>query len=362
MIPIARPWLPPLEEYVRLLEEIWHSRMLSNFGELSQRLERAAEAYLGAHHVLATSSGDAGLIITLRALDLPEGAPCFMSDFTFNSTINAALWNRLRPVLVDIDRSTLNLSPGALEGCMERNPQPGVVLATHVFGNPCDTGALKQAASAHGSYLVFDAAHGYGSRRDGRHVGTFGDAEVFSLSGTKPVTTAEGGLISTPHGWLAGRVRFLRAYGFQSDYISEYVGINAKLSELHAALGLLTLPEIEVATRRRHEIRALYLQELEGIASGQGVRSEDRSTFKDVVLNLGSSRADVESALTQADIQAKRYFVPLHTMDIYSAYGEGPYINSDHAYAETLCVPAFTEISDETVKQICSCIQSAARG
>lgn len=360
MIPIVRPWLPPLEDYVDLLREVWDTRMLSNFAEFSQRLEQLARNYLGSPNVLATSSGDIALIVTLRALDLPEGSPCFVSDFTFNSTINAALWNRLRPVPVDIDPQTLNLSPGELKRAMQRHPAPGVVLATHTFGNPCDADELAIAAAAHRSFLVFDAAHAYGSLRDGRHVGTFGDAEVFSLSGTKLVTSAEGGLVSTRHDWLADRIIYLRAYGFQHDYVSRYVGMNGKLSELHSALGVLTLPHVETVVDRRKDIVAHYLRELEGIALGQQVRSEDRSTYKDVALDFGEIRADVEAALTREGVQVKRYFVPLHSMDLYARYADGEYPGSSRAHAQILCVPAFIDIDSGTVQRICDTIQRVA--
>ena len=345
-----------------LLREVWDSRMLSNFAEFSQRLEQQARDYLGSLNVLATSSGDVGLIVTLKALDLPEGSPCFVSDFTFNSTINAAIWNRLRPVLIDIDPRTLNMSPRRLKVAMQRHPTPGVVLATHTFGNPCDTDALAAAAEAHRSYLVFDAAHAYGSLRNGRHVGTFGDAEVFSLSGTKLVTCAEGGLVSTRHDWLADRVIYLRAYGFQHDYISKHVGINGKLSELHSALGVLTLPQVETAVERRQHVVGHYLRELEGIALGQQVRSEDRSTYKDVALDFGEIRADLEAALTREGVQVKRYFVPLHTMNLFKHYADGEYPGAAQAYSRVLCLPAFVDIDKQTVQRICNIIKGTAKG
>lgn len=356
MIPITRPWLPPLDEYVALLEEIWDTRMLSNFSDFSMRLERIALGYLGSPHVLAVASGDLGLMVALRALGLPEGATCFVSTFTFNSTINAALWNRLSPVLIDIDPDTFNMSPLSLQDAMERHRGPGVVLATHVFGNPCDHTALEQAARSHGSYLVYDAAHGYGSIDAGHKVGTLGDADVFSLSGTKLVTSAEGGLVSTPHEDIAQRVRYLRAYGFQNDYMSKFVGVNGKLSELHSALATLTLPRVEEMIARRHQIVFRYRENLGNAVGWQLVREGDRSTYKDVALRLGSRSELVENALTRIGVQTKRYFVPLHHMEPYEPAAYGPLPVADEVHSSVLCVPAFNDLSDHSIDEICSVI------
>ena len=251
MIPITRPALPPLAEYVRLLERIWSTKMLSNFAEHTAALEAMATEYLGAACVLTVSSGDVALILAMRALQLPPRTRVLVPSFTFNSTVNAILWNDLRPVFVDIDPDTLNVDPADVERKIDG---AGAILATHVFGNPAAVDELARIAGGAGARLIFDAAHGYGTLRNGRHVGTFGDAEVFSLSGTKPVTSAEGGLFATSNPELAERFRYLRAYGFQYDYHSRYVGLNGKLSELHAALGLLTVARIEdaLAARRVH--------------------------------------------------------------------------------------------------------------
>lgn len=351
-VPFFRPELPPLDAYVAELRHIWDSRMLSNFATYSQRLEALAADYLGSGHVLAVVSGDIGLVLTLAALELPAGAPAFVSDFTFNSTVNAAVWAGLRPVLVDIDPTTFTMSAEALADAVGRHPEPGVVLATHTFGNPCDHERLRAVADRSGCALVYDAAHGYGSRRSGTPVGVLGDAEVFSLSGTKLVTSGEGGLISTPHDWLAERLTYLRGYGFHHDYISKFVGLNGKLSELHAALGVLTVAGVEEAVARRHAIVAGYRAVLGDQVGWQAVRPVDRSTYKDVALVLGEARGRVEAALTAAGVATKRYFVPLHTMPLYAPYAEGPLPASAAVHATSLCVPAFNDLSDATVERI----------
>lgn len=361
-MPFFRPDLPPLDDYVAELRAIWSSRMLSNFADYSQRLEGLSADYLGSPHVLCVVSGDIGLVLTLKALELPEGSPCFVSSFTFNSTINAAIWAGLEPVIVDADPSTFNIDAEALARGCERDGRAGVVLATHVFGNPCDADAVAAVAASYGHRVVYDAAHGYGSVRDGVHVGCLGDAEVFSLSGTKLVTSAEGGLVSTPHDWLAERLRYLRAYGFQNDYNSRYVGLNAKMSELHAALGVLTLARVEQAVARRNEIAQRYRALLGDRVGWQAVRPVDRSTHKDVCVALGDRRDDVEARLTSAGIATKRYFLPLHRMAPYAAFTQGPLPVADRTYDTTLCLPAFNDLDDRTVDHVAEVVLEGLEG
>ncbi len=363
MIPIVRPSLPPLEDYVTLLERIWETRMLSNFSEFAQLFEAQAATYLEVPETRGVVSCDIGLIITLKSLGLPDGAPCFLSDFTFNSTANAAVWAGLRPVLVDVDRFTFNMSYESLAQAMRDQP-PGVVLATHAFGNPCDVDSLKLEADAHGSRLVFDAAHAYGSMRGGTKVGGLGDAEVFSFSGTKVVTMAEGGLIATHDPDLAERITYIRAYGFQNDYISRLCGLNGKLSELHAALGTLEIDLIEPLLKQRLSLLAHYHGRLEDLVGWQYVRDTDRSTFKDLALDLGTAqrRMAVERALTDADVESKRYFVPLHTMPAYERFAEpAGYPITDELHLRLLCVPLFADLALDDVDHICDLVVGALR-
>jgi dTDP-4-amino-4,6-dideoxygalactose transaminase len=359
-IPITRPWLPPFADYSRLLERVWSSKMLSNFGPLAVELEAQSRVYLGAGHLLSASSGDVALILAVRALGLPAGSRVLVPSFTFNSTINSIVWNGHRPVFVDIDADTLNMDP---HSAAERVDGAAAIVATHVFGSPADVDALAAIARRAGVPLLFDAAHGYGSLYRGRHVGTLGAAEVFSLSGTKPVTSGEGGLFATEDPELASRFRYLRAYGFQDDYVSHYVGLNGKLSELHAALGLLTMARVEdaLATRRRHV--AAYLARL-AVLPGVGfqkIAPADRSTYKDFALLFrdGSLRNSVEVALTARGIQTKRYFRPCHDMPAYREFCDRPLPQTDSAYARVLCVPLFEDMTDAQRDLVCDVIGEA---
>lgn len=360
MIPITRPELPVLDDYVALLRQIWDSRMLSNFGSFAKRLEVIAADYLGVG-ARVVGSGDIGLACAISALQIPAGSTCLVPSFTFNSTINAILWNGLVPVFVDIDPRTWNMDPAAARA-RATECEPKLIIATHVFGNPADAEALWRLACECDSRLLFDAAHGYGSIRDGVHVGAFGDVEVFSLSGTKPVTTGEGGLVTSRDPEFLRRFEYVRAYGFQGDYNSQCMGLNGKMSELHAALGTLTLPTIETALAHRFQQVDRYKQRLRDIDGlrFQEVRSQDRSTFKDfaVLFATADDRAAVEAALKQQDIQTKRYFRPCHKMDAFWPFSTAALPVTDDVYGRVLCLPLFASLSDAQIDAICGVIHT----
>jgi dTDP-4-amino-4,6-dideoxygalactose transaminase len=360
VIPITRPALPPLDDYVALLERIWDSRMLSNFATYAAGLETLATRYLGAPYVLTVSSGDVALILALRALQLPPKTRVLVPSFTFNSTVNAVLWNDLTPVFIEIDSETLNIDPA---DAAKRADGAGAILATHVFGSPAPVEELARLAGGVGARLVFDAAHCYGSLYQGKHVGSFGDAEVFSLSGTKLVTSAEGGLFATRNPELADRFRYMRAYGFQYDYNSRYVGLNGKLSELHAALGLLTLARIEEALAIRRRLVDQYLRRLASVPglTFQRVAAEDRSSYKDfaVLFATGEQRYVAASALAAAEVQTKRYFRPCHQMEAYRPYAHRSLPVTESVYRRILCLPLFEDLTTDQVDSICDIVERA---
>lgn len=350
-----RPELPPLERYVALLREIWDSRMLSNFGAQARRFEASAQAVLGTGRVRAVTSGDIGLLIALAALELPEGGEAIVPSFTFNSTVNAIVWNRLTPVFADIDPATFTLDPA--EVARLSGPKTAVVVGTHVFGNPCDADAIRAAAGP--GPVVYDAAHAFGSRYRGRAAGTLGDLEVFSFSGTKLVTSAEGGMIAAARDDLVRRIEYLRAYGFQTDYESHVVGVNGKISELNAALGALTVETTGAAVTKRQALAAAYRERLAGLrdVGFQRVDPRDTSTFKDFAIVCARDRDGLERRLTAAKVQTKRYFRPAHTMRAYRRFARGALPRTEDLYARILCLPIFNELRPNEVDLIAGVVR-----
>jgi dTDP-4-amino-4,6-dideoxygalactose transaminase len=352
-IPIMRPSLPPLDLYIQRLERIWKSRMLSNFGENARELEQKAQKYLGNKHVRAAASCDVALILGISALSLPKGGKCIVTPFTFNSTVNAIIWNGLKPDFVDIDEQTFNLDPTCVRKAIKK--ETIAIVATHVFGNPCKIKELKEIANEHSLPLIFDAAHAYGSVYHGKKVGTFGDIEAFSMSGTKLVTAGEGGLITTTKPEIISKFEMLRNYGFYGDYNSHYVGMNGKISELNAALGCLTIDSIESSVRRRNEIASQYVKLLgeSDFLHFQYVDSECRSAYKDFGVRISRGRKKVEGQLKSKSIQTKRYFLPAHWMDAFSRFKTRPLPQTDRLYGEILCLPIYNEMSDSEVERVC---------
>ena len=362
MIPIMRPELPPLERYLELVRKIWDSHMLSNFGPMAREFERKAQVYLGNPNVRCIASADLGLMTAIAALDLPDDAEAVLPSFTFNSTVNAALWNGLTPVFADIDAGTFNLDAASLRAAI--TPRTKVIIATHVFGNPCDVDAL--AAVAGDIPIVFDSAHAYGGRYRDRACGggTLGAFEVFSFSGTKLVTSGEGGLVAARDETLARKMEYLRAYGFQGDYESHMVGLNGKLSELNAALGVLTIDLVDAAVKRRHQVVARYRAALAGAGlTFQQSDPRDLPTWKDfaILCRDTATRDRVEAALTAEQVQTKRYFRPAHAMRAFRRYAKCPLPRTEDVYARILCLPIFNEIPDSDVDRIAGIVRRAAR-
>jgi dTDP-4-amino-4,6-dideoxygalactose transaminase len=362
VLPVARPSLPPLDRYVALLEQIWDTRLLSNFGTFAQLFEARAQAYLGNPFVRCAASCDLGLVVALAALELPDGAPCLVPSFTFNSTINAVIWNRLRPVFVDCDPSTFNVDVRDVHRRLGA-VAPAAIVATHVFGSPLDLDALLEAAHEAGARVVVDAAHAFGSVHRGRRIGAvgLGDFQVFSFSGTKQVTSAEGGLVAASRSEDVERIEKLRAYGFRWNYVSELVGLNAKLSELHAALGTLLIGDVEDVVSRRNALAARYRAGLADIAgmTFQAELPETRSTFKDFAILCPAERDELSAHLGQLGIQTKKYFLPLHGMPAYARFTspDDDLVDTEAVHSRILCLPIFNELGDGDVDRVCEVIR-----
>ncbi len=360
LLPVSRPSLPPLQEYVRLLEDIWDRRMLSNFSLYARQFEQKAQGYLGNPFTRAVVNCDIGLVLSVAALGIPEGSECLVQSFTFNSTINAILWNRLRPVFVDIDPRTLNVDCEDLERRITSATR--AIVVTHIFGSPLPIDRVTEFARGRDLRVVVDAAHAYGAMHSGVRVGdpSLGDFQVFSFSGTKPLTSAEGGLVSIAREEDLRAFEYLRAYGFHNDYISRFVGLNAKLSEIHAALGCLALDGVEgvMETRKAKADRYRAALSREARIRFQEVPPESRSSYKDFAILCSEGRDALATRLEDLGIQTKKYFRPLHRMPVYERFGSAQDDLKDTlAVADAvLCLPMFNDLADADIDRVCEAI------
>jgi dTDP-4-amino-4,6-dideoxygalactose transaminase len=336
-------------------------------GPYVRRFEEEASTYLGVRHCVAVSSCTAGLMLVLRAAGL--SGDVIVPSFTFAATAHAVQWNGLRPVFADIDRRTLTLSPASARRAVGLHTS--AILATHLYGTPCDIEGIRSLAEEHGLRLFFDAAHAFGSERAGTRIGGFGDAEVFSLSPTKVVIAAEGGLIATNDDLLAERCRVGRDYGNPGDYDCLFVGLNARMSELHAATGLASLEDLDARLDERNRLAAAYTSALAGIPGVRipEVAPGDRSTYKDYTVLIdpdgyGLNAATVAELLRREGIETRRYYSPpVHAMRAYQVPGHPPdeLPATESAAEQALTLPLWVGMTDAQVGIVAEVIRRIGR-
>lgn len=359
-LPFVRPSVPPLERVTARLQPSYDRGMLTN-GPLVRELEAEAATRLGADHVVAVSSCTAGLMLSLRALQL-EG-PVVLPSFTFSASAHAVAWNGLEPRFVECDEASFQVDPEAVAADLAG---AGAVLATHVFGAPCAAETLEKTAAAAGIPIVFDSAHAFGAFRGNRPVGTFGRAEIFSMSPTKVVVAGEGGLVATNDSDVAASVRMGRDYGNPGDYDTRFVGLNARLSELHAALALESLAGFDERLVRRRAIAARYGEALAAVpgVTAQHIDAGDRSTFKDFTVVIaddvfGLGRDDLRRALTAEGIDTRCYFSPpVHRQQSYASLVERLLAVTDSVAARVVSLPIYETLSDADVDLVAKVIRA----
>ena len=359
-LPIVSPEGLPGEEFLRDVRKILSSRQLTN-ATFVRQFEEAAEQYLGVSHCVAVSSCTAGLVLTLQALGL-EGE-VILPSFTFHASAHSLLWNGLKPVFADCDPQTFCIDSHAVK--LQMSAKTAAILAVHLFGNPASIVELQTIASDASLPLVFDAAHAFGSDINDKRVGNFGVAEVFSFSPTKLLVAGEGGMISTRDAELARKLRAARNYGDGGNYDPESVGLNARMSEFHAALALRGLCSLDERIDRRNQVRLHYERRLRTIPglSFQRIPPGNRSSCKDfgVLIDetvFGKSRDWLFDALEKENIQVRRYFFPpVHRQKLYrEIWDKRPLPVTESISESILNLPIYSTLSHENVEKICDAI------
>jgi dTDP-4-amino-4,6-dideoxygalactose transaminase len=362
-LPIVSPEGIGGEEFIGDVRKILESRQLTN-GKFVREFERAAASYLGAPHCVAVSSCTSGLVLTLAALGLK--GEVILPSFTFHATAHAVAWNGLKPVFVDCEPDTFCIGPQAVRERISQDT--AAILAVHIFGNPASVFELEEIADGAGIPLIYDSAHAFGSKAGATPVGGFGAAEIFSLSPTKLLVAGEGGLVATRDASLAKRVRAVRNYGDAGDSDPELRGLNARMSEFHAALAIRGLAGLDKRIERRNQIRVRYEKRLGGVGgiSFQQIRPGNLSSCKDFQILVeaeafGCSRDWILDALRQRNIEARRYFwPPVHRQKLYAAVWDGrPLPVTDHISNRILSLPIYSSLGDDKVDTVCDAILAA---
>lgn len=359
-VPLARPTLEVSEELFQQFRGVLESGMLTNHRHVKD-FESAVAAFLGVDHVVAVSNCTTGLMLVLRCLDLR--GDIVLPSFTFMATGHAADWNGNGIRLADSRPDTWTIDPASASDLADG---AAGVMAMHTFGAPCDMEELEQLCTAHRIPLIADAAHGFGSRYpDGSMVGTKGTAEVFSLSPTKTLSTAEGGLITTRDAALAARLRVAREYGNPGDYDSRFVGLNGRMNELSALLGLSAMrrfPHWITVRRALAERYRAALGKLPGLRF-QSLPPGAASSYKDLGIRViadefGMTRDELAERLRRENITTRSYFDPaLHQQTAYRGVHRHCGLAVTERLAGTMItLPLYSHMPAELVDRICDVV------
>lgn len=363
---VTRPSLPPLEEFAGSLGPVWDSRILTNNGPLNQKLEQELARYLGVENVSLFANGTLALLTALEALEIT--GEVITTPFTFAAMTHTLLWKGIRPVFADIEPGTCNIDPVKVEESI--TPETKAILPVHLYGYPCRVDDLERIADNHGLKLLYDACHNFGERLNGIPVQRFGDLTVMSFHATKVFTTCEGGAVISHDAATKERIDLLRNFGFAGETKVTATGINGKMNEMQAALGLLQLKYVDRYIERRKTVSDTYRENLSGIP---GLRlMDDRSVerysypFFPVFIDervYGRSRDEIYNRLKEQGIYARRYFYPLVSSfpmyrHLFSASPDKLPV-AEEASKQVLCLPIYPDLPLETIANIASLIRQA---
>lgn len=364
LIPVTSPLLPPLDEFLPYLEQIWKSKRLTNNGPFHEELEQALARFLGVSHLSLFSNGTTALITALQALGIQDEV--ITTPYTFVATPHALVWNRLTPVFVDIDPDTFNLDPAKIEAAI--TPKTTAILPVHCYGRPCDVEAIQAIADKHGLRVLYDAAHAFGVQDSGGSILRHGDLSVLSLHATKVFNTFEGGAIISPNAEVKRHIDQLRNFGFTDETTVMTVGINGKMSEINAAFGLVQLNHVERAMQRREGIDRSYRDQLAGIEGIQCLPvaegySANFAYFPILVDDsYGLTRDVLYERLKEHNVFARRYFYPLVTeMAVYkNAVRTLPTPVAHQAAARVICLPIYPDLQQADLERVIRVVREHA--
>ncbi|MGA2159067.1 MAG: DegT/DnrJ/EryC1/StrS family aminotransferase [Dehalococcoidia bacterium] len=361
---VTRPLLPDLKEFNKELEEIWASKWLSNNGPKHQKLEEEIGRLLKVPYISLFNNGTIALIVAINSLRL--SGEVITTPFTFPATPHVLAWNGIKPIFCDIDEQTMNIDVDKIEKMI--TPKTTAILGVHVFGVPCDVLGIQSIADRYGLKVIYDAAHAFDTEVDGTCIGNFGDISAFSFHATKLFHTAEGGALTFSDPNLKPRIDLLKNFGIKNEDEVLMPGINGKMNEIQAALGLVNLKYIGGETEKRKKIVETYNSYLNGI-EGISIRKLSpniRYSYQYYVIRIdrekfGLSRDEVYSRLKEYNIFSRKYFYPL--CSDYVCYRQLPSANPHHLpmakkiVDEVLCLPLYGGLSIDSAEKICEILK-----
>lgn len=365
---VTQPFLPPFEEFVKLIQDIWNSKRLTNNGPYHRQFEKSLAEYLGVKHISLFCNGTIALQIGLQALKIT--GEVITTPFTFPATTHAIYWNRCTPVFCDIQPETFTMDPERIESLI--SPNTTAIMPVHVYGTPCDVVRIQDIADIYGLKVFYDAAHAFGVKLKGKSILNCGDLSMLSFHATKKFNTIEGGALITNDSKLKKRIDYLKNFGFASEVTVVAPGSNGKMNELQAAFGLLQLKYIEANTIKCLDIANHYreaLSQVPGVRISYDIENVDHNYCYFPILidetEFGMTRDELYLRMREDGIYGRRYFYPLvSNFPSYRGIASAQQNNlpvSHHVSEKVICLPIFADLSSEDVRRVVDTIITNAK-
>lgn len=363
MINVTCSSMPPFEEYINEIKELWDSHWLTNMGVKHRKFQTQLEHYLGVQHIVLYTNGHLALENIISAMDFPTGGEVITTPFTFASTTHAIVRSGLVPVFCDIRKNDYTIDPNKIEALI--TSRTVAIVPVHVYGNICDVEAIDKIAKQYGLKIIYDAAHAFGVKKNGISVACFGDASMFSFHATKVFNTIEGGAICFAENRLAQILNDMKNFGIRGPEECVYVGGNAKMSEFQAAMGICNLRHLDDEIEKRKKVVKRYISNLSNTSGihlntlQDGVES-NYAYFPAVFDGYKYSRDEIYVKLAEQNIIARKYFYPLtNDFKCYKEYvtaGGAKTPVARHLAANVLTLPLYADLSLDDVDRICDII------
>jgi dTDP-4-amino-4,6-dideoxygalactose transaminase len=361
---VTQPALPNLQEFVPYLQQIWQKKILTNDGPFHKQLEAELSFFLGVPYISLFTNGTLALLTALQVLKIT--GEVITTPFSFVATTHCLWWNNIKPIFIDIDQNFCNLDPDKIEAAI--TPKTTAILPVHVYGNPCYTERINKIASAYGLKTIYDAAHAFGVKQNGQSICNFGDLSILSFHATKVYNTMEGGAIICHDLETKKQIDYLKNFGFANETSVIAPGINSKMNEMQAALGLLQLKHYDENIKKRKVIAEMYrkeLKEVNGVSLMPHPENiESNYAYFPIFVNeaeYGISRDQLYEKLKENNIYGRRYFYPLISefpmyKDLESARPANIKLASV-ASSQVICLPIYPELEIDIISFICSIIR-----
>lgn len=363
---VGRPNIGDRDQFMDYANQIFDNRWLTNHGPFVIQFEKELSQYLGTKHCIVVCNATIALELAVRTLGMQ--GEVIVPSFTFIATAHSLQWQGITPVFADIDPHTHNLDPRSVEKLL--TPRTTGIVGVHLWGRPCEIDALQEIANARNLKLLFDAAHAFGCTYQGKMIGNFGDAEVFSFHATKFFNTFEGGAIATNDDDLAARIRLMRNFGFSGYDNVISIGTNGKMSEVSAAMGLTNLKSLDDFVSANYRNYRKYQQELSKIPGVSFIQYDEREkcNFQYMAVEVDSQITGIHrdvliKVLHAENVRARRYFWPgCHRMEPYRSYFPNSYLSlpqTEKIAYRIMVLPTGSAVSEADIETICAILRTA---